>query len=124
MHLNNHAPAVSTIHWALLNNAAHATLPSGKLDALQIEPRVSSDKLRVGVASSDLPPDVLLFYLALLAATGVETWEAALRLDAASPCFEGVPSVLVMQLLSIIDRLQRDDVQGNAAHSAYKPSCA
>eukprot|EP00611_Tribonema_gayanum_P021248 TRINITY_DN4041_c0_g2_i1.p2 TRINITY_DN4041_c0_g2~~TRINITY_DN4041_c0_g2_i1.p2 ORF type:complete len:136 (-),score=20.52 TRINITY_DN4041_c0_g2_i1:263-670(-) len=96
---------------------------TGKLDALQIEPRVSSDKLRVGVASSDLPPDVLLFYLALLAATGVETWEAALRLDAASPCFEGVPSVLVMQLLSIIDRLQRDDVQALAREDVLRRIC-
>ncbi|KAG5184150.1 hypothetical protein JKP88DRAFT_245013 [Tribonema minus] len=87
----------------------------GKLKALQIVPQVTSDKLMIGVASSDLPPDLVLFYLAFLAANGVETWEAALRLDTASPCFEGLPSVLVMRLLSVIDRLQRDDVQAAAA---------
>ncbi|KAG5184141.1 hypothetical protein JKP88DRAFT_315726 [Tribonema minus] len=95
----------------------------GKLKALQIEPQVTSDKLMIGVASSDLPPDLVLFYLALLAANGVETWEAALRLDAASPCFEGVPPVLVMQLLSIIDRLQRDDVQALARDEVLQRIC-
>eukprot|EP00611_Tribonema_gayanum_P021250 TRINITY_DN4041_c0_g2_i3.p1 TRINITY_DN4041_c0_g2~~TRINITY_DN4041_c0_g2_i3.p1 ORF type:complete len:230 (-),score=36.62 TRINITY_DN4041_c0_g2_i3:241-909(-) len=92
----------------------------GKLDALQIEPEVTSDKLMIGVASSDLPTDLVLFYLALLAATGVETWEAALRLDAASPCFENVPSVLVKRLLSVIERLQHDDMQALAREDVLR----
>eukprot|EP00611_Tribonema_gayanum_P021247 TRINITY_DN4041_c0_g1_i4.p1 TRINITY_DN4041_c0_g1~~TRINITY_DN4041_c0_g1_i4.p1 ORF type:complete len:115 (-),score=13.53 TRINITY_DN4041_c0_g1_i4:267-611(-) len=77
----------------------------------------------IGVASSDLPPDLVLFYLAFLAANGVETWEAALRLDPASPCFEDGPSVLIMRLLSVIDRLQRDDVQALAREDAFRRIC-
>ncbi|KAG5184149.1 hypothetical protein JKP88DRAFT_245012 [Tribonema minus] len=106
-----------------LNLDPQATPTPGKLDELQIEPEVTSDKLMIGVASSDLPTDLVLFYLALLAANGVETWEAALRLDPASPCFEGVPSVLVMRLLSVIDRLQHDDVQALAREDVVRRIC-